>query len=68
MGLYKGPPEGGSGGKRGHSNMEHFVCHDEIKAWMRKRRRLKAKRAISEQVGEVQRSATQEQQEQKNFP
>jgi hypothetical protein len=31
MSNYKGPTEGGSGGKRGHSNMEHWVTTAEIK-------------------------------------
>ena len=37
--LKKTPSEGGSGGKRGHSNMEHWVYTDEIKAAARLKRR-----------------------------
>lgn len=38
--VSKQPSEGGSGGKRGHSNMEHWVYNDEIKDASRRRRRL----------------------------
>ena len=31
MANYKGPAKGGSGGKRGHSGMEHWVTTEEIK-------------------------------------
>ena len=31
MSTYKGPTEGGSGGKRGHSNMEHWTTTEELK-------------------------------------
>ncbi len=33
------PSEGGSGGKRGHSNMEHWTYSDEIKKAARRKRR-----------------------------
>lgn len=46
MGLLKGKSEGGAGGKRGHSNMNHRGTTDEIKAASRKRRRLDAKEII----------------------
>lgn len=39
MGTYKGPTEGGSGGKRGHSNMEHWTDTKELKDSSKKRRR-----------------------------
>ena len=48
MGIPKGPTEGGSGGKRGHSNMEHWGYTDEVKNAARKRRRVEDKR-ITEQ-------------------
>ena len=48
MGIPKGPTEGGSGGKRGHSNMEHWGYTDEVKHAARKRRRVDDKR-ITEQ-------------------
>ena len=35
--------EGGSGGKRGHSNMTHWVTTEEIKTATRKARRAEAK-------------------------
>lgn len=37
--LKKVPSEGGSGGKRGHSGMEHRVYSDEIKQAARHQRR-----------------------------
>lgn len=40
MGSLKNvPTEGGSGGKRGHSNMEHWAHTDEIKDAARIQRR-----------------------------
>lgn len=40
MGSAKNiPSEGGSGGKRGHSNMEHWFFTEEIKDAARVRRR-----------------------------
>lgn len=44
MGIMKGPAEGGSGGKRGHSNMEHWVYSHEVKQASKKRRRLESKK------------------------
>lgn len=49
MGILKGKSEGGSGGKRGHSNMDHWVTTAELKDASRKRRRLDAKDVITEQ-------------------
>jgi hypothetical protein len=46
MGIPKGPTEGGSGGKRGHSGMEHWGYTEEVKQAARKRRRLQDKKAI----------------------
>jgi hypothetical protein len=40
MGVPKGPTEGGSGGKRGHSAMEHWGFHDKVKEAARRRRRI----------------------------
>lgn len=48
MGLMKGPTEGGSGGKRGHSNMDHWIYSDEVKEGSRKRRRLNSKKVTRE--------------------
>lgn len=47
MAIMKGRPDAGQGGKRGHSNMDHWEFNDEIKDAARKRRRLEAKRQIS---------------------
>lgn len=44
MGTMKGPTEGGRGGKRGHSNMEHWVYTHEVKRASKKRRRLESKK------------------------
>jgi len=46
MGNPKGPSEGGSGGKRGHSNMEHWGYTDEVKRAARKRRRLDSRKLV----------------------
>jgi hypothetical protein len=55
MGILKGKTEGGSGGKRGHSNMDHWVTTEEIKTASRKRRRLEAKkRIVSELASELE--------------
>ena len=53
MDNMKGSSEAGSGGKCGHSNMEHWVYSEEHKETGRLRRRLKKKREV--------RSALQEQ-------
>lgn len=50
MGNNKTPSEGGSGGKRGHSNMEHWGFTDEVKEHARKKRRLDSKDQIEEQL------------------
>jgi hypothetical protein len=50
MGTKKIPIEGGSGGARGHSNMEHCLHTAEIKDSARKRRRRDDARSIGEQV------------------
>jgi len=52
MGNLKYPTEGGSGGKRGHSNMEHAVYSGEHKEASRTRRRLEAKKQEREAVAE----------------
>lgn len=49
MGVYKGPTEGGSGGRRGHSNMEHWGFTDEVKEAARRRRRLEDKSEVKRQ-------------------
>jgi ketosteroid isomerase-like protein len=50
MGIPKGPTEGGSGGKRGHSNMEHWMTTEEIKSATKKRRRLDSKQIVREEL------------------
>ena len=47
MGMLKGPADAGQGGKRGHSNMEHWESTGEIKEAARKKRRLTAKRQVT---------------------
>ena len=47
MGILKGRENAGQGGKRGHSNMDHWGTTEEIKTAARKWRRLNAKRQIA---------------------
>jgi len=54
MGIPNGPTEGGSGGGRGHSNMEHWGYTDEVKQAARRRRRLHDKSEVDEQAGELE--------------
>jgi len=48
MSILKGPSDAGQGGKRGHSNMEHWETTEEIKEAARKRRRHEAKTEIQD--------------------
>ncbi|MCE9553398.1 MAG: hypothetical protein K8T91_08485 [Planctomycetes bacterium] len=57
MGIPKGPTEGGSGGKRGHSGMEHWGFTDEVKEAAKRRRRLKDKREVKERQKELENDA-----------
>ena len=52
MGIPKGPTEGGSGGRRGHSGMEHWGYTDEVISAARRRRRLIDKKVVNEQAAE----------------
>ena len=52
MGIGKGKPDGGQGGKLGHSNQEHWEYTEEVKEAARKRRRLQAKKEIANGLGE----------------
>jgi hypothetical protein len=52
--IKKLPSEGGSGGSRGHSNMEHWAHTDEIKDGARTRRRLDDRDAAHETESEMQ--------------
>jgi hypothetical protein len=54
-GLKKIPSEGGSGGKRGHSAMEHWAFTAEIKGAARIRRRVGDREAVKEGLAEVSR-------------
>jgi hypothetical protein len=45
--ISKGVENAGQGGKRGHSNMDHWETTAELKEASRKRRRLAAKRQIA---------------------
>lgn len=47
MGTLKLKTEGGQGGRRGHSNMAHWVTTEEIKFAARGRRRREGKAAIA---------------------
>ena len=53
MSILKGRPDAGQGGKRGHSNMDHWEFTEEIKLAARKRRRHEAKRQISAALKEM---------------
>jgi hypothetical protein len=46
--ILKGKANAGQGGKRGHSNMDHWMLTEEIKEAARKQRRLEAKEQISQ--------------------
>ena len=50
MSTMKGKTEGGSGGKRGHSNMDHWVTTEEIKESTKIIRRTNAKKEIREEL------------------
>jgi hypothetical protein len=52
MAISKGKVEGGQGGKRGHSNMDHWEFTEVIKLAARKRRRLAAKTEIK--IGRIE--------------
>ncbi len=53
MGIHKINPEGGSGGKRGHSNMDQHMFNDELKRAAKRWRRLNSKDTISEQLSDA---------------
>ena len=59
MGSFKKTPsEGGSGGRRGHANMEHWGYTDEVKDAARVQRRLDDKREILTQTNRDEYSAS----------
>ena len=50
MGVLKGKPDAGQGGKRGHSNMDHWVFNEEIKEAARKRWGISAKIEVAQGI------------------
>jgi hypothetical protein len=58
MAIAKGRSDGGQGGKRGHSNMDHWDFTEDIKLAAKKSRRLEAKNDVKEGVGEYHEDAT----------
>ena len=56
MSTLKGPTEGGSGGKRGHSNMEHWVYTEELKESTKVRRRNNEKNDIRKEIDDFKSS------------
>ena len=54
MGILKIKPDAGQGGKRGHSNMDHWVTTEEMKEADRKRRRISAKLVVTEGLVEYE--------------
>ena len=54
MAILKGLADAGQGGKRGHSNMDHWEFNDEIKSAARKRRGLAAKAGIKQELAELE--------------
>ncbi len=57
MANYKGPTEGGAGGKKGHSNMEHWTHTGELKDASNKRRRQNDVRDSRKGVAETQKKS-----------
>lgn len=50
MGIGKGPTEGGSGGRRGHSGMDHWGFTNEVKESAKRRWRMEDKEAVEEEL------------------
>ena len=59
MSNYKGPTEGGSGGKRGHTNMEHWVTTEEIKQSSKIQRRINNKQESLNGIEEYKKNEKQ---------
>ena len=57
MAIAKGRSDGGQGGKRGHSNMDHWDFTEEIKLAAKKSRRLEAKSDVKKGVDEYHEDA-----------
>jgi hypothetical protein len=58
MSILKGKPDAGQGGKRGHSNQDHWEFTEEIKEAAKKRRRHHAKKEIAEGLKEYSNKKT----------
>lgn len=58
MSTLEGPSDAGQGGRRGHSNMEHWELTEEIKTAARKQRRHETKIEIKD--GLVERDEKEE--------
>jgi hypothetical protein len=52
MAIAKGKPDGGQGGKLGHSNQDHWDYTEAIKLAAKKSRRLQARKQTSEGLKE----------------
>jgi len=52
MSILKGKPDAGQGGKRGHSNQDHWEFTEEIKEAAKRRRRHQAKKETGEGLNE----------------
>ena len=52
MAIAKGKPDGGQGGKLGHSNQDHWDYTEAIKLAAKKSRRLQASKQTSEGLKE----------------
>jgi len=50
MAIDKGKTEGGSGGKKGHSNMNHWDFTEDIKESTKSLRRIKGKEEVRESL------------------
>jgi len=57
VGVLKGPTEGGSDGKRGHSNMEHWGFTEDVKDVAKRRRRLDDKAESARGRAEAERDS-----------
>jgi len=57
--IDKDKTEGGSGGKRGHSNMDHWVTTEEIKESTKALRRKNEKKEIRDEINEYRNSTNQ---------
>jgi hypothetical protein len=53
MANYNGPTEGGAGGKRGHSSMEHWTRTEDIKESTKVRRRQEGRRYSREGIDDM---------------